>query len=171
MCAYTSHGCALTHMHTHIHTHTNTHTHVHVHTHTYIHTHTNTHTTHTQYFITYCIIIRLRRGSAASSTSSTTATIAERNEELNRRPDHNNEPDVPAPAAPAQRRDNEQFQDNVAVNAGPGMADMGQNDFRRDWVDSFYKLFSFLLLMTLVYFSASLSKFLAFAIVIILLLM
>lgn len=76
-----------------------------------------------------------------------------------------------AAAAAAERRDNEQFQDNVAVNAGPGMADMGQNDFRRDWVDSFYKLFSFLLLMTLVYFSASLSKFLAFAIIIILLLM
>ena len=135
----------------------------------YTHTHTHTHT-HIEYMITYCIITRLRRGSAAASTSSIAAPITERNEELNRRPDHNNEPDVPAPA-PAQRRENEQFQDNVAVNAGPGMADMGQNDFRRDWVDSFYKLFSFLLLMTLVYFSASLSKFMAFAIVIILLLM
>jgi len=87
---------------------------------------------------------------------------------LNRRQEH----DEPVAAAVAvDRRENEQFQDNVAVNAGPGMADVGQNDFRRDWVDSFYKLFSFLLLMTLVYFSASLSKFLAFAVIIILLLM
>lgn len=109
--------------------------------------------------------LRHRRVSAAS-TSSTGASISERNEEENGRPEHVNDPDIPA----AERRENEQFQDNVAVNAGPGMADMGQNDFRRDWVDSFYKLFSFLLLMTLVYFSASLSKFLAFAIIIILLL-
>jgi len=78
---------------------------------------------------------------------------------------------APAAAAMARGRDNEQFQENMAVNAGPGMADMGQNDLRRDWVDSFYKLFSFILLMTLVYFSASMSKFLAFAIVIVLLLM
>ena len=80
-------------------------------------------------------------------------------------------PVAPAAAAMARGRDNEQFQENMAVNAGPGMADMGQNDLRRDWVDSFYKLFSFILLMTLVYFSASMSKFLAFAIVIVLLLM
>ena len=80
-------------------------------------------------------------------------------------------PQAPAAAAMARGRDNEQFQENMAVNAGPGMADMGQNDLRRDWVDSFYRLFSFILLMTLVYFSASMSKFLAFAIVIVLLLM
>ena len=117
------------------------------------------------------------------SSTSIGANLTERNEELNARQDHQNDQEVaavPAAAAAAaaaavgaaeRRRENEQFQDNIAVNAGPGMADMGQNDFRRDWVDSFYKLFSFLLLMTLVYFSASLSKFLAFAIVIILLLM
>ena len=80
-------------------------------------------------------------------------------------------PVAPAAAAMARGRDNEQFQENMAVNAGPGMADMGQNDLRRDWVDSFYRLFSFILLMTLVYFSASMSKFLAFAIIIVLLLM
>ena len=117
----------------------------------------------------YGIIVLLfrHRGSAASANIG--PDLSERNEELNRRPDHNEQ--GVAAAAAVNRRENEQFQDNVAVNAGPGMADMGQNDFRRDWVDSFYKLFSFLLLMTLVYFSASLSKFLAFAIIIILLLM
>ena len=111
-----------------------------------------------------------------SSTTTIEENLSERDEELNRRRDQNDRGDqdgqgVAVAAAAADRRDDEQFQDNVAVNAGPGMADMGQNDFRRDWVDSFYKLFSFLLLMTLVYFSASLSKFLAFAVVIILLLM
>ena len=123
--------------------------------------------------ITGCVAILRHR---SFSSTNIGANIAERNEELNVRPDHHADQDVAAvPAAAgavaAERRDNEQFQDNVAVNAGPGMADMGQNDFRRDWVDSFYKLFSFLLLMTLVYFSASLSKFLTFAIIIILLLM
>ena len=120
--------------------------------------------------ITGCIAIIRHR---SFSSTNIGANLAERNEELNMRPDHHDNQEMAAvPAAvAAERRDNEQFQDNVAVNAGPGMADMGQNDFRRDWVDSFYKLFSFLLLMTLVYFSASLSKFLAFAIAIILLLM
>ena len=119
-------------------------------------------------FLIYCVILPRHRNLSSASTG---ADLAERNEELNQRQDHHDNPEVAAAPVAAERRDNEQFQDNIAVNAGPGMADMGQNDFRRDWVDSFYKLFSFLLLMTLVYFSASLSKFLAFAVIIILLLM
>jgi hypothetical protein len=60
--------------------------------------------------------------------------------------------------------------DNFAVNAGIGGADVN-NGFRRDWLDHFYSLFCFLLLLSIAWSYSSVGKFVLFTVGLIILLL
>ena len=60
--------------------------------------------------------------------------------------------------------------ENFAMNAGPGMVPPEQN-FRQDWLDHFYSVFCFFLLLSIAWSYASVGKFVFFTLILIVILL
>ena len=60
--------------------------------------------------------------------------------------------------------------ENFAMNAGPGMVPPEQN-FRQDWLDHFYSVFCFFLLLSIAWSYASVGKFMFFTLILIVILL
>ena len=61
--------------------------------------------------------------------------------------------------------------ENFAMNAGPGMVPPEQNNFRQDWLDHFYSVFCFFLLIFIAWSYASVGKFVFFTLILIVILL